>query len=119
MKKGRINERNLGKHKLDGGAKNTKRTVISDDHLTEDQRKIKEAILYCEKILKDGIKLYDTTPKLVQFWIDNGTVIVRKVENSYAPIRPYKPFEKRAFLNEAKRSDVELVYGLLLHVFKS
>ena len=115
MKNGRINERNTGSHKLDGGAK---RARAVEETLTDEQLKAKEAVTICKRILKDGVKLYDNIPELVQHWIDKGIAKVKEFENSCIPARTYKPFEKRAILNEGKRSDVELVKGLMISLYK-
>ena len=42
MKNGRINERNIGNHKLDGGSKRAK--LVIDPELTEEEYKAKEAV---------------------------------------------------------------------------
>ena len=115
MKKGRINERNTGSHKLDSGAKRAK---ASEESLTDEQNKVKEALTLCKMILKDGVKLYEHTPELVQHWIDQGIVRVRVFENTCLPARAYKPLERRAILNEENRSDVQLVQGLIVSLFK-
>lgn len=116
MKNGRINERNIGKHKLDGGAKRAK--LVEEPILTDEQLKAKEAVTLCRMILKDGVKLYDSIPELVQYWLDKGIAKVKEFENTCIPARTYKPFEKRAILNEDKRSDVELVQGLMTSLYK-
>jgi len=115
MKNGRINERNTGSHKLDGGAKRVKAV---EETLTDEQLKAKEAVTLCRMILKDGVKLYDTIPELVQHWIDKGIAKVKEFENTCIPARTYKPFEKRAIINEDKRGDVELVQGLMTSLYK-
>ena len=115
MKNGRINERNTGSHKLDGGAKRAKAV---EETLTNEQLKAKEAVTLCEMLLKDGVKLYDTIPELVQHWINKDIAKVKEFENTCIPARTYKPFEKRAILNENKRSDVELVQGLMTSLYK-
>lgn len=115
MQKGRINERNTGSHKLDGGAKRAK---ASKESLTDEQLKAKEVVTLCKMILKDGVKLYEHTPELVQHWIDQGIAMVRVFENTCIPARAYKPLERRAILNEKKRSNVELVQGLIVSFFK-
>lgn len=115
MKNGRINERNVGKYRLDGGIKGVKPV---ESNLTDKETKIKEAIHFCKMILRDGIKLYDSIPNLVKYWIDNGIAEIKEFENSCEMARKYKPFEKRAILIENKRKDVVLVKDLMVSLFE-
>lgn len=73
MKNGRINERNTGSHKLDGGAKRAKAVV--EPVLTDEQYKAKDAVRLCNMILKEGVRLYENIPELVQHWINNGATM--------------------------------------------
>ena len=68
MKNGRINERNIGNHKLDGGAKRTK--IFVECELTEEEYKAQEVLRLCKMLLNDGVKIYETIPELVQHWLD-------------------------------------------------
>ena len=116
MKNGRINERNIGSHKLDGGAKRAKAVV--EPILTDEQYKANEAVTLCRMLLSGTLKVYENIPELVQHWIDKGIVELKEFENSYIPARIFKPFETRVILNEERRSDVELVSGLMKKVYK-
>ena len=62
--------------------------------------------------------MYDNIPELVQHWIDNGIAKIKEFENTCIPARTYKPFEKKAVLNEDKRGDVKLVQGLMTSLYK-
>ena len=97
MKNGRINERNIGDHKLDGGAKRIK--VVSEPVLTDEQYKAKEAVRLCNMILRDGIRLYENIPELVQHWINNKIVNVKEVENPWSYARQINPTIKMAYLS--------------------
>ena len=110
MKIGRINERNIGYHKLDGGAKRVKPVV--EPALTDEQYEAKEAVRLCNMILKEGIKLYENMPELVQHWIDKGVAEVREIENPWSYARQINPTIRVAYLVENHRSDIELVKGL-------
>lgn len=116
MKNGRINERNIGNHKLDGGAKRTK--LVIEPELTEEEYKAKEAVRLCKMLLNDGVKVYETIPELVQHWLDKGIAELKEFENTCIPARKFKPFETRAILIEKRRSDVELVKGLMTSLYK-
>lgn len=116
MKNGRINERNIGSHKLDGGAKRAK--VISEPVLTEEQYKAKDAVRLCNMILTEGIRLYENIPELVQHWINKGIAEVKEIENPWGYARQFDPTVKVAFLVEAYRNDVTLVKGLLINFYK-
>ena len=116
MKNGRINERNIGNHKLDGGAKRAK--VVIEPELTEEEYKAKEAVRLCKLLLNDGVKVYETIPELVQHWLDKGIAELKEFENTCIPARKFKPFETRAILIEERRSDVELVKGLMTSLYK-
>ena len=101
MKNGRINERNIGNCKLDGGAKRAK--VVVEPILTDEQYKAKDAVRLCKMLLKEGVRLYENVPDLVQHWINKGIAEVREIENI-----------KVAYLVESYRSDVELVKDLMI-----
>jgi len=116
MKNGRINERNIGDHKLDGGAKRIK--AISEPTLTDEQYEAKEAIRLCNMILKDGIRLYENIPELVQHWINNKIVCIKEIENPWSYARQINPTVKMAYLNENFRPSVELVKSLLISFYK-
>lgn len=116
MKYGRINERNIGKHKLDGGAKRAK--LVEEPILTDEQLKAKDAVRLCNRILTDGIKLYENIPELVQHWINKGIVEVKEIENPWSYGRLIHPTIKMAYLVESNRKDIELVKGLLIECHK-
>ena len=115
MKNGRINERNIGNHKLDGGVKRSK--AIIELELTEEEYKVKEALTLCKMLLNGGVKVYDSIPDLVQYWIEKGVAELKEIENTCIPARRYKPFETRAILIEERRGDVELVKGLMMSLY--
>ena len=106
MKNGRINERNIGCHKLDGGCKGSKMQIVEDT-------KKDLAIRIIKQLLKDGVKVYENYPELVSHWLKNGIAEIKEFENSCEMARSIYPTEKRAILIESKRSDVELVLGIL------
>ena len=116
MKNGRINERNIGSHKLDGGAKRAKAVV--EPILTDEQYKAKDAVHYCNMILKEGVRLYENVPELIQHWINKGIAEIKEIENPWSYARQFNPTIKIACLVESHRSDVELVKGLLIHFHK-
>lgn len=116
MKNGRINERNIGSHKLDGGAKRAKSIV--QPVLTDEQYQAKEAVYLCKMLLNNGVKLYEQIPNLVQHWLDNDIAELKEFENSCIPARTWKPTETRAILIESKRNDVKLVQELLISFYK-
>lgn len=116
MKNGRINERNTGSHKLDGGAKRAKSTV--EPILTDEQYKAQEAVKLCNSILKYSIRLYENVPELVKHWINKGIVEVKEIENPWSYARQFEPTVKMVYLVEKHRSDIELVKGLLIHFHK-
>ena len=116
MKNGRINERNIGSHKLDGGAKRVK--AVSETSYTDEQYKANEAVTLCRMLLSGTLKVYENIPELVQHWIDKGIVELKEFENSCIPARTFKPFEIRVILNEERRSDIELVKGLMTSLYK-
>ena len=115
MKNGRLNERNFGSHKLNGGAKRVK---AIEETLTDEQLKAKEAVTLCRMLLSGTLKVYENIPELVQHWIDKGIVELKEFENSCIPARAFKPFETRVILNEERRSDIELVKGLMTSLYK-
>ena len=116
MKNGRINERNIGYAKLDGGAKRAK--AISEPELTDEQYNAKEAVRLCNMILKDGIRLYENIPELVAHWINKGIAEVKEIENPWSYARQINPTVKMAYLNESFRDDVVLVKNLLIQFYK-
>lgn len=116
MRNGRINERNIGNHKLDGQLKRVK--VIAEPILTEEQYKIKDTVRLCNMILKEGIRLYENVPELVKHWINNGIVKVKEVENPWSYARILNPTIKVAYLVESHRTDIELVKCLMIHLYK-
>lgn len=69
-------------------------------------------------LLNEGVKVYETIPELVQHWLDKGIAELKEFENTCIPARKFKPFEKRAILIEERRSDVELVKGLMTSLYK-
>ena len=116
MKNGRINERNIGSHKLDGGAKRAKAVV--EPVLTEEQYKAKEAVRLCNMILKDGVRLYENVPELVLHWISKGIAEVKEIENPWSYARHFDPTIKVAYLVDSHRSDIELVKDLMIGFYK-
>ena len=116
MKNGRINERNIGDHKIDGGVKRIK--VALEPILTDEQYEAKEAVRLCNMILKEGIRLYENIPELVQHWINNKIVNVKEVENPWSYARQINPTIKMAYLNESFRPSIELVKSLLIAFYK-
>ena len=115
MKNGRINERNTGTVKLDGGVKRSKSTSFIN--LTDVEVQACEALRLCNMILDKGIKIYDTTPELVQQWIENGIAEIKEFENTNEVTKMYFPVEKRAILIESKRSDVEFCKKLIIEFY--
>ena len=115
MKNGRINERNIGSHKLDGGAKRA--NAVVEPVLTEDQYKAKEAVRLCKMILKEGVRLYENVPELVQHWISKGIAEVKEVENTWSYARQFDHTIKVAYLVENHRSDIEQIKKLLIHFY--
>ena len=116
MKNGRINERNIGNCKLDGGAKRAK--VVVEPILTDEQYKAKDAVRLCKMLLKEGVRLYENVPDLVQHWINKGIAEVREIENPWSYARQFDPTIKVAYLVESHRSDVELVKDLMISLYK-
>jgi len=116
MKNGRINERNIGHHKLDGSAKGAK--AVAEVPFTEKQYKANEAVTLCRMLLNGSLKVYENIPELVQHWIDKGVAELKQFENSCVPARAFKPFETRVILNEEKRVEIELVKDLLILFYK-
>jgi hypothetical protein len=116
MKNGRINERNTGSHKLDGCAKRVKAVV--EPVLTDEQYKAKEAVKLCNMILKEGVRLYENVPELVQHWIGKGIAEVKEIENPWSYARQFDPIIKVAYLVESHRSDIELVKSLMIGFYK-
>ena len=106
MKNGRINERNIGSYKLDGGCKGSKLQIVED---TEKDL----AIRMMKQLLDKGVKVYENYPEIVNHWLKNGIAEIKEFENSCECARVLYPTEKRAMLIESKRSDVELVLGIL------
>ena len=117
MKYGRINERNIGIHKLDGGAKRAK-AVVEPVFFTEEQYKANEAVRLCNMILKEGVRLYENVPELVLHWISKGIAEVKEIENPWSYARHFDPTIKVAYLVESHRSDIELVKGLMIGFYK-
>ena len=109
MKNGRINERNIGSHKLDGGCKGSKMQIVEDTEKDIAIRMIKQ-------LLDKGVKVYENYPEIVNHWLKNGIAEIKEFENTCECARSYKPFEQRAILIESKRSDVELVLGILQEI---
>jgi len=116
MKNGRINERNIGKVKLDGGCKRSKAIPIKQTSKEEDLAK--QIHKFCRMILKDGIKVYETIPHLVQYWIDNGFAELKQFENTCVPARKFKPLETRTVLLEEKRENIENLKNLMETLYK-
>ena len=115
MKNGRINERNIGTNKLDGGAKRVK---AIEETLTDEQYKANEAVTLCRMLLSGTLKVYENIPELVQHWISEEIVELKEFENSCIPARAFKPFETRVILKEERRSDIELVQNLMTSLYK-
>ena len=115
MKNGRINERNIGSVKLDGGIKRSKsQPVIMLSNIEEEAY---NSLRLCNMILDKGVKIYDITPELVKQWIKNGIVEIKEFTNTNEVTKKYYPIEKRAILIESKRSDIELCKRLLIEFY--
>lgn len=116
MENGKINERNIGSHKLDGGAKRVK--AVAKPILTDEEYKAKKVVHYCNMILKEGIRIYENVPDLVQHWINKGIAEVKEIENPWSYARQFYPTIKVAYLVESYRSDIELVKSLIIGFYK-
>lgn len=116
MKNGRINERNVGSTKLDGGVKRAK--VIVEPILTDEQIMAHDVVKVCNLILTGGIRLYESVPGLVQHWIDKGIAEVKEIENPWNYARQINPTIKMVYLVEKHRSDIEVVKGLMISIYK-
>lgn len=113
MKNGRINERNIGNHKLDGGAKRAKSAL--EPVLSDEQYNAQQQLRDIKMLLHKGVKIYDgVIPELIQHWINNGIAELKEFENSCIMARKDSPTEIRAILIEEKRNDVEFVKNLLI-----
>lgn len=115
MKNGRINERNIGSVKLDGGIKRSKSIPIVI--LSGIEEEAYNSLRLCNMILNKGIKIYDTTPELIQQWVKNRIVEIKEFKNTNEVTEKYFPIEKRAILIESKRSDIELCKRLLIEFY--
>lgn len=115
MQNGRINERNIGSTKLDGGVKRSKLQPVTI--LSDIEEEAYNSLRLCNMILSNGIKIYDTTPELVKQWIRNGIAEIKEFKNTNEVTKMYYPIEKRAILNESKRSDIELCKKLLIEFY--
>lgn len=120
MKIGRINERNIGNHKLDGGAKRVR--PVNEPILTDEQYKARDAVKLCNMLLNEGIRLYrnesGSVHELVQHWINNGIAEVKEIENPWSYARQFNPTIEMAYLAEKHRSSVEMVKNLLILFYK-
>ena len=63
MKNGRINERNSGVTKLDGGAKRCKNEKMP--YYTDEQYVAAESVNLCDMVLRNGYQLFDNNPDLI------------------------------------------------------
>ena len=115
MKNGRINERNIGSIKLDGGIKRSKSIPVVI--LSDIEEEAYNSLRLCNMILDKGIKIYDTTPELVKQWIKNGIVEIKEFKNTNEVTKMYYPIEKRAILIESKRSDIEFCKNLIIEFY--
>ena len=115
MKNGRINERNIGSVKLDGGIKRSKSIPVVI--LSDIEEEAYNSLRLCNMILDKGIKIYNTTPELVKQWIENGIVEIKEFKNTNEVTKMYYPTEKRAILIESKRSDIELCKNLIIEFY--
>ena len=115
MKNGRINERNTGSTKLDGGVKRSKLQPVTI--LSDIEEEAYNSLRLCNMILNKGIKIYDTIPELVNQWIRNGIAEIKEFENTNEVTKMYYPTEKRAILIESKRSDIELCKNLIIEFY--
>lgn len=115
MKNGRINERNIGSTKLDGGIKRSKLQPVII--LSDIEEEAYNSLRLCNMILDNGIKIYDTTPELVKRWITNEIAEIKEFENTNETTKKYFPTEKRAILVDSKRSDVELCKKLIIEFY--
>jgi hypothetical protein len=115
MKNGRINERNIGSVKLDGGIKRSKLQPVTI--LSDIEEEAYNSLILCNMILNKGIKIYDTTPELVKQWIRNGIAEIKEFKNTNEVTKKFFPIEKRAILIESKRSDIELCKNLIIEFY--
>jgi len=115
MKNGRINERNTGSTKLDGGVKRSKLQPVTI--LSNIEEEAYNSLRLCNMILNKGIKIYDTTPELVKQWITNGIAEIKEFANTNEVTKMYFPVEKRAILIESKRSEVEFCKKLIIEFY--
>ena len=115
MKTGRINERNMGSHRLDGGVKNSK--IIKTQQYSNEEIQALECITLCRMILKNGVKLYGSTPKIVEHWVSSGVAKIITLENTCECARLFRPTERRAILVSDKKADIELVMNLLIKLY--
>ena len=115
MENGRINERNIGSIKLDGGIKRSK--PQSFVKLSDIEVEACNSLRLCNMVLNKGVKLYDDIPNLIQQWIRNGIVEIKEFENTNEVTKMYYPIEKKAILIESKRSDIELCKKLLIEFY--
>ena len=118
MKNGRVNERNIGNHKLDGGAKTPKTPKAICETNTDEYYRAKESVRLCNMILKDGIRIYDNIPVLVLHWINKGIAQVKEIENPWTYGRKINATIKIAYLNKNHRKEIELVKDLLTTYYK-
>lgn len=116
MKNGRINERNIGSIKLDGGVKRSKLTSFIN--LTDVEVQACEALRLCNNILDKGIKIYNENyPELLQKWLSSGIAEIKEFANTNEVTKKFFPIEKRAILIESKRSDIELCKKLIIEFY--
>lgn len=120
MRNGRINERNIGHSRLDGGAKGAK--YCEPKQLNEEEKLEKKARLILEcmnTLLSDkGIKLHKDYPcDIIQHWIDNNIVIVKDIENPNKMQSIISPIVTMAFLNEEKKNDLLFVKMVICETY--
>lgn len=121
MKKGRINERNIGNMTLESELKIRKTKKVQLPELTDLQIKALDAIDEINKMLKNGEMLVyskENYSETLNHWLKNGLVKIEKREHPSEMIRFYEPEKKQdyaVFIGE--KSDLELCKGLMIHTF--
>lgn len=113
MRYGRINERNTGNHRLDGGAKRQKQ-VLSTNFVSPDtpEGECYDFIVYALGTIGKTTIDCQSTPlyqEMLDQWEKNG------IASSEIEVTHWKPNGKKVFrINQAAKGDLELVRDLLL-----
>lgn len=111
MKNGRINERNMGSHKLDGGAKNAK--CIKPKY-TEEQYDLIYNIRLCEQLLTSKVQILDNQLDVMKFVILNGFVEILEIENTTIT-KSIRPILKYAILKDEFISNMNDIKNSLIN----